>query len=137
MKVGCQVLWWWVKMMMMMMAMTSTLRDRLEEKGGRRGGGGGTYYEINFPPRQWSTPYIFDNQLHYGRWKLSLCTVSAVDLHPLPSISAAAAAALPTLRGDVRHLVTVHAPLWTIEVLNWFRCVGFAPIPLHSNMERC
>lgn len=75
--------------MMMMMMMTSTLRGSTVR--------GTTHCDCGFshPGSDVATLYIFDNQLHYGRWRVSLCVVSWVNLHPLPptqpSISAQAA----------------------------------------------
>lgn len=123
-------------MMMMMMMMTSTLRG-LTVRG---------HHVLWY--MQWCTLYILDTQLHYGRWKLSVCTVSRVDLQPLPPsqafhLSRSSAPSLPTLcRGDVRHLATVLAPFGdttvvvvVVVVLNWFLRVWFAPSPMRTWTE--
>lgn len=58
-------------------------------------GGPRTGMWFSHPGSDVATLYIFDKQLHYGRWRVSLRVASGVNLHPLPptqpSISAEAA----------------------------------------------
>lgn len=57
--------------------------------------GGAKHRNMVFPPRQWcsSTLYVFDSQLHYGRWKMLVHVVRAESFH----VRRRRAESLPTL----------------------------------------
>lgn len=95
---------------------------------------------FSHPGSDVATLYIFDKQLHYGRWRVSLRVASGVNLHPLPptqpSISAEAAQHhCPALCGDSRHLAPLLAPFGVTVAVNCDLAVtGLAPVPPRLHM---